>query len=183
MNAEIELLKETARRLDRAGIKYMMTGSMAMALYALPRMTRDIDMVVEITPADADRLLVLFQDDFYIDAASVRAAIQSTGMFNVIHNESVIKVDFIVRKNEEYRLEEFARRRAVDVDGTPVTVVAPEDLLLSKLVWAKLSQSELQFRDVRQMMGAVRNLDRPYLEKWAARLGVADLLDKPQKHE
>lgn len=183
MSEELDLLKEVASRLKNAGIEYMMTGSMAMALYSSPRMTRDIDIVVQISPGDAGKIVALFHDDFYIDEPGVRQAIRDRGMFNIIHNSSVIKIDFIVRKNEAYRVEEFSRRQIIPIEGIPVTVVAPEDLILSKLVWVKLSDSELQFRDVRQMMRSLEMLDGEYLEKWAEKLGVDDLLKKVRANE
>lgn len=183
MNEEVELLKNIAAKLESAGIEYMMTGSMAMALYSTPRMTRDIDIIIQITPGDVDKILDLFRDDFYIEEKSVRYAVLNRGMFNIIHNDSVIKVDFIVRKDEEYRIEEFTRKKMINIEGVSISVVAPEDLILSKLVWAKRSQSELQFRDVRQMMMVIKELNNKYLEKWSKILGVDDLLEKVKKDE
>jgi len=183
MSDEIELLKDVAAKLESAGIEYMMTGSMAMALYATPRMTRDIDIVIHISTADIGILIGIFRNDFYIEEESVRFAVSSHGMFNVIHNESIVKFDFIVRKDEDYRIEEFHRRKRIDVEGVPVWVVTPEDLMLSKLVWAKRSQSELQLRDVRQMMASAYVLEREYLKKWARVLGVDDLLRKVMEDE
>jgi hypothetical protein len=183
MNEEIELLKDVALRLSEAGIDYMMTGSMAMALYSTPRMTRDIDMIVHLPLTDAGKIVGLFARDFYVDEVSVREAIRNRGMFNIIHNDSVIKVDFIIRKDDEYRVVEFSRRTTVVVEGVGVSVVSPEDLVLSKLVWAKGSGSELQFRDVRQMVSSVQDLDSEYLAKWSTVLGVRDLLEKARKHE
>jgi hypothetical protein len=87
MYEEIDLIKDVASRLEKAGLPYMMTGSMAMAIYATPRMTRDIDMVIQVYSEDIGTLVNLFRDDFYIDETSVRQAIQSRGMFNIIHNE------------------------------------------------------------------------------------------------
>ena len=118
MNEELALLKDIARRLEDAGIEYMMTGSMALALYSIPRMTRDIDIIIQVTDADVGKIVNVFKGDFYIDESSVRQAIQDSGMFNIIHNESVLKVDFIIRKNEEYRIEEFLRRKKIDVQGS-----------------------------------------------------------------
>lgn len=178
MNEEVDLLKTVAARLTSAGIQYMMTGSMAQAFYTAPRTTRDIDVVVQLLPADIDTITLLFQDDFYIDKENVHQAVAGQGMFNIIHNATIIKVDIIIRKNDEYRVEEFSRRQTIDIEGTPVTIVAPEDLILSKLVWAQPSQSELQCRDVRQLMLTVKKLDSAYLEKWSITLGVADLLRK-----
>ena len=178
MNEELELLKEVAARLEAAGIEYMMTGSMALAVYSTPRMTRDIDIIIEATPADADRIAAMFRTDFYLDEPSVREAIRNKSIFNIIHNDSVVKIDFIVRKDGEYRLTEFSRRRIIDLDGVPVSVVAPEDLVLSKLVWAQQSDSELQFRDACQVMKSVPGLDNEYMLKWACILGCMDIFQK-----
>src|SRR5438874_2648154 len=89
----------------------MVTGSFAANYYAVPRMTRDIDLVVELSAGDADRFCALFEGDFYLDRDAVRAAIASRGTFNLIHQAHVVKVDCIVRKDSEYRRTEFARQR------------------------------------------------------------------------
>lgn len=183
MNEEIELIKEVASRLRQAGIEYMITGSMAMAVYSTPRMTRDIDMVIQVSPEHTAKIVDLFRNDFYIDEASVQRAISHSGMFNIIHNESIIKVDFIVRKNDEYRAHEFSRRRQIEIEGELLSVVAPEDLILSKLVWVQQSNSELQLRDVRQILAVVQDLDNDYLQKWSEELGVEELLKKVRENE
>ncbi len=90
----IEFLKLLGKRLDEAGFKYMITGSMAMAVYAVPRMTRDIDLVIEISLADTERLIELFASDCYIEENAVRDAIKQRGMFNIIHNDWILKADF-----------------------------------------------------------------------------------------
>jgi hypothetical protein len=116
-------------------------------------------------------------DEFAADPDALRAAATRRSMFNVIHHEAVVKVDFVVRKDTAYRIEEFERRRLVDVDGHPLWMVSPEDLILSKLVWAKESRSELQLRDVRSVLRLQQAaLDRPYLDRWAITLSVRDLL-------
>jgi len=183
MSEELGLVKEVASRLERAGLEYMMTGSMAMAAYSIPRMTRDIDIVLQAGPRDVGEIVAMFQADFYVDEESVREAVLAKDMFNIIHNDSVIKVDFVVRKDDEYRIEEFSRRRKVNIQGAAVSVVAREDLVLSKLAWARQAgESELQLRDVRQMLAAFPDLDQRYLQKWADALGVADLLRKAAGH-
>ena len=148
---------------------------MAANYYAVPRMTRDIDFVVELQTRDADRLVELFQDQFYVDGEMVRRAILAQSMFNLIHTTLVIKVDMVVRKESEYRREEFSRRRMVSVEGHAFQIVAPEDLILSKLEWAKDSRSEVQLDDVRNLLAGVPDLDRDYLMRWAGRLGVESL--------
>jgi hypothetical protein len=99
-------------------------------------------------------------------------------MFNIIHNEWIIKADFIVRKDSPHRLVELGRRREIDVQGTPVAVVAPEDLILCKLDWARESGSELQRRDVQNIIAAVGDLDWDYLEQWAGRLQLGEMLEQ-----
>jgi len=178
MNEQLEFVKEIAGRLDSAGIAYMLTGSMALALYTRPRMTRDIDLVIECRSPDSDIIVRLFEVDCYVDAEEVRDAIASRTMFNIIHNEWIIKADFIVRKDDNYRQLEFGRRRRFTIEGVPVWVVSPEDLILSKLHWSKEAESELQREDARVMMQTIQDLDWIYLEKWAENLGVKTLLSE-----
>ena len=175
MSEQLDLLKQVAARLESAGIRYMVSGSTAMNFYAEPRMTRDIDIVVELSSGDASKVVALLGAEFYVDEDTVRDAIDTRSMFNAIHMERVIKVDFIVRKDDPYRVEELSRRRRVSFAGAEVWAASPEDLVLSKLVWAKESESELQLRDVRNLLASA-GLDREYLETWAHRLDVVELL-------
>jgi hypothetical protein len=176
MIEQLEFLKEIAGRLDSAGIPYMVTGSVASALYARPRMTRDVDVVIECGPNDWATIVELFESDCCIDPATVRDAVRSRRMFNVIHNESIVKADFIVRKDDTYRKIEFGRRRQVDIEGTSVWIAAPEDLILSKLRWSKDGDSESQKNDARSILRSVQDLDWAYLDKWADYLEIKDLL-------
>jgi len=97
-------------------------------------------------------------------------------MFNLVHLESVVKVDIIVRKNSPYRQTEFARRVAIDLPGFRTWIVSKEDLILSKLAWAGESRSEMQLPDVRKLLATGAEPD--YLRRWAALLGIADLLEE-----
>jgi len=171
MLGELDVLKVVSQRLETAGIEYMLTGSYALAYYTTPRMTRDLDLVVALTDRDADSISAIFSPDFYVDAEDVLTAVQSQRMFNLMHLESGIKLDFIVRKTSEYRQVEFARRQRLDLGGVPLWITTREDLILSKLVWAKDSGSELQRRDARSLVDA--SMDRAYTQQWADRLDVA----------
>lgn len=175
MSDELDVLKAVAAELEVAGIPYMVTGSMAANFYTVPRMTRDIDLVVELFERDVDRITCLFQQDYYIDRDMVERAVRDHAMFNMIHNALVVKVDCVVRKETEYRREEFARRRAVSIAGQQVFIVSPEDLILSKLDWAKESRSEMQLTDVRNLLNSVQGLNAAYLSRWADRLGLSSL--------
>ena len=175
MSQELEILQMVTTRLAEANIPYMVTGSIAMNYYAVPRMTRDIDIVVELFEEGVEETVRLFQGDFYVDREMVQEAVKNRLMFNVIHHAYMIKVDLIIRKNSDYRKEEFSRRRIVKVDDHSFYIVAPEDLILSKLDWAKDSHSEIQLSDVRNLLAAVPQLDHDYLVGWADRLGLRDL--------
>lgn len=174
---ELEVLKIVIQRLESAGIRYMITGSVAANFYVTPRMTRDIDIVVAIEQTDAGQVFSLFSEDFYVDIDSIKDAIRRRQMFNIIHNEGIIKVDFIIRKNTEYRKIEFDRRSAIDLEGLRVYVASPEDLILSKLYWAKDSLSELQIMDAGNLL-RIPGIDMEYIEKWVDKLKLNELFRK-----
>jgi len=100
-----------ARRLDGTGIAYMITGSTAANFYAVPRMTRDIDIVVELSGRDIGKFIRAFEKDHYLEPEAVREAVKNKGMFNLIHDQYIIKVDFVVRKDTPYRRREFSRKK------------------------------------------------------------------------
>ncbi len=176
MHDELSVLTLITARLEAAGLAYMVTGSVAVSLYAEPRMTRDVDLVVELRPTDAARVVDMFGAEFTCDGDRIRDAIERRSMFNLIHTTAVVKIDVIVRKDTPYREEEFRRRRLALIDGTQIWVVTAEDLILSKLDWARSRRSEVQMRDVRNVIAAQPSLDWPYLIAWAERLGLRDLL-------
>ena len=173
MQNELDIVRDVSKRLDSADIGYMLTGSMAMNFYAQPRMTRDIDVVVALRSADAERVVKLFSADYYISREAVDSSIAQQSLFNLIHNESIIKVDCIVRKQTDYRLNEFNRRQRIKIQDFETWIVSKEDLILSKLFWAKDSHSELQLRDVTNLV--ITGCDRNYIERWTGDLGVANL--------
>jgi hypothetical protein len=178
VDEQLELLRTVVTRLEGAGFAYMLSGSLALGYYGHPRMTRDIDIVLELTAADIPAVVALFERDFYCDADAVRRAVESRRVVNLVHEASAQKVDLIVRKDTPYRREEFSRRQQRRVDGFSVWIVTAEDLLLSKLVWAAESGSEMQLRDARALAGAVDTLDWTYLDRWARDLGVAEPLQQ-----
>ncbi len=169
-----DLLVETIRALEAERIDYMLTGSLASTFHGEPRSTRDIDVVIDPTPAALDRLLDrLHNDGLYVDGDAARAALRERGQFNAIAGDA--KVDFIVRKDRPFAKAEFERRRRVQLPGIEGEMVTVEDLILAKLAWAKETDSERQRRDVSGMIGAAGStLDRVYVAAWAERLGVAE---------
>ena len=180
MSEELDVLKIICLRLEQAHIPYMLTGSVAGNFYAVPRMTRDIDIVLEIKNVDVERVVNLFNKDFYIEPDSIHEAIEQQSLFNIIHNEYVVKVDFIVRKGSPYREVEFQRRRCIDLNGSSIWIVAPEDLIISKLEWAKDSYSDRQLNDIRNLIRA-GNLDREYMQQWIQKLGLGFVYEEVLK--
>ena len=173
MKNEIDVLRDLASKFAKGNIDYMLTGSMAMNFYAEPRMTRDIDLVVALDSKGIDTIVDLFDADYYLASEAITRAIANESLFNVIHNETIIKVDCIVRKSSVYRKLEFERRRAITIQDFVVWVVSKEDLIISKLAWARESRSELQFRDVRNLMATEH--DTRYVEQWTRELGLYEL--------
>ncbi len=174
-----EVLVLVLRRLQEAGIQFMITGSFASNIHGIPRATQDADIVIEADP----RLLGTFFSglglDFYVSPDAAMEALQREGMFNVIHLDTGLKVDLIIRKSRPFSRTEFSRRERADFLGEDHWFATAEDIILAKLEWAKMGQSERQFSDalnVAKVQGA--SLDRAYLRKWAAELGVEELLDR-----
>ena len=124
-----------------------------------------------------DELIAEFEGDCYISAEAVQEAVRRRGMFNVIHNELLTKGDFVVKKTGVFWEGEFARRRRVEIEDFHVFVVAPEDLILNKLLWAKAADSSLQLRDVKQIVHDMNDLDMEYIRQWAGRLSVEKQLE------
>jgi len=100
-------------------------------------------------------------------------------MFNAIHLETGFKIDFLIRKKRRFSIEEFKRKRAVELAGRLCFFATPEDTMLSKLEWSKKGQSERQFLDAVSVAKLQRDrLDTEYLLRWGRDLNVEDLLGR-----
>ncbi|MCW3118827.1 MAG: hypothetical protein JWM28_2909 [Chitinophagaceae bacterium] len=157
----------------------MLFGSMAMSTYTLPRFTRDFDFIVHLKPEDASLLATAFNEGYYCNEDSIREAIRNKSMFNIIDHKSNYKADFVILKNEPYRKMEFERRQQINFLGLKVYIVAPEDLLLSKLIWIQELQSSLQMEDIK-LLQEVKGLDLHYIRQWidTLKLNTFDLINK-----
>ncbi len=170
-----ELLIAVVRALEDAGVPYMLTGSLVSSLYGEPRATHDFDIVVAL---GADRLRALSESlsalDGYADAEGMRRALRDGTMFNYIDHGTGLKVDFWMLRGDPYEEACFARRRTEILFGASVRVASPEDIILSKLRWARRSGgSEKQFVDALRVFEVQRAaLDLAYVERWAGALGI-----------
>lgn len=167
--------------MERTGIDYMVTGSVVSSLQGEPRSTHDIDFVVAVDQSHVVAILSAFPPPrFYLDEQAARQAVRSRGMFNLIDTESGDKVDFWLLTNEPFDESRFARRREQEVLGIRLKLTTPEDTILQKLKWAKLSGgSEKSFVDALRVFEVqAGTLDMDYLESWVHQLGVQDLWER-----
>jgi len=173
-----ELLKKVIQTLTKAGIQYMLTGSVASSLQGQPRATHDIDMVIAVEKLNAHELVEAFPSpDFYLDEKSILEAIKSHTMFNLIELQSGDKVDFWILSEEAFDRSRFSRRyieKFIDID---MYVSSPEDTILAKLRWAKLcGGSEKQFTDALSVFEVqYGKLDLDYINHWAKELDIKSL--------
>jgi hypothetical protein len=166
-----ELFTSLIRGLETCKISYMVSGSMAMLVYTVARTTRDIDIVIELTPSLLPAFYGLFDERFYLHKPAVEESLRREGFFNIIDPVSGMKIDFIVRKNSVYRKTEFDRRQRHSLFGQEAWFVSLEDLILSKLIWIQQVQSGRQMEDIRNLLEHPAT-DRAYLQKWISELNL-----------
>lgn len=172
----LDTLAEIIGHLDRAGVPYMVAGSIASTYYGEPRTTQDIDIVIGPTHDSLNAFLSgLDRNRYYVGDAA--GAFARQGQFNVIDMTSGWKLDLIVLRDRPFSRVEFERRVRVDIEGLQMHVATAEDTILAKLEWAASGDSERQLRDVEAIVRAVgADLDLRYLQRWAVELGVRGAL-------
>ncbi len=178
MSNQADLLKRVTAALDGVGIAYMVAGSIGSSFHDHPRATNDIGIVISPSEEQLDSLVESLGEDYYISARAAKDAFNHKSMFNIVDNVTGWKADLVVRKERAFSREEFQRRRKVRLMGLEVFIASPEDVILSKLEWAKNSGSGQQVHDALDVI-EVRgdDLDLDYLEKWAGTLSVGDSLE------
>jgi hypothetical protein len=184
---EGELLLAVSRvvaAFDALGVEYLVGGSVASSVFGEPRQTLDADLIARLFGRHAKPLVDRLAKEFYADLPAIESAVEAQGSFNLIHLETVTKVDVFARWRDPFGQSQFARRQKKSVaQAPPLTLyfASAEDTVLAKLEWYRKGGevSEKQWRDllgVLKVQGAA--LDRDYLTEWAGKLGVADLLKK-----
>jgi hypothetical protein len=175
-----EVLQRITTALDQSSVAYMLTGSFASAYYGMPRSTQDIDVIIEATPEQLRSLVQsLPLDQYYSDLDAALQAHQAESMFNVIDLSTGWKIDFILRKSRPFSREEFRRRVRVNLQGVSLFVASAEDIVVAKLEWSRLAQSQRQIEDAAAILRTRREtLDRSYIEKWTRELHLEDEWDK-----
>lgn len=177
--------KPVVQAFEALHIPYYICGSVASSAYGIARATMDVDMVAAIKPQHVGALVQQLEATYYIDADMILDAINRQFSFNLIHLETMLKVDVFVLKNEPYHHTTLQRRRKDALDEEQGTTefyfVSAEDVILSKLDWYRMGGgvSERQWNDVLGVLKVQRQLlDIVYLEHWAAELQLADFLQR-----
>jgi hypothetical protein len=176
----IRVIHDVTRILTAIGIRFFVSGSIASSLYGEPRSTNDIDIVADISEGDAEAIVNAFAADYYIDEHDVRNAIHRASSFNIVHNETVQKVDIFVAGQDPHTQEELERVQSVSLeDGQSIPLASREDLILQKLLWFDRGNrvSDRQWRDV---LGLLKGADPdvPYMNGWARQFGISELLTR-----
>ncbi|MFA6563721.1 MAG: hypothetical protein WCV00_17590 [Verrucomicrobiia bacterium] len=176
---ERELLVDCLCRLNRCGVTYYLTGSMASNYWGIPRTTHDLDFVVQLSPAAVPDIVRAFSGDFCMDEAAVRAAFQPPHQFNAIDTRSALKVDFWLPASTPFDKEILRRRVRVTLFGEPAWIATAEDVILHKLVWNRISPSDRQLGDAAGVLAVQKDaLDRKYLMQWAKELELVSELER-----
>lgn len=159
---------------------------MASSIYGLPRSTQGVDLVAELREEHVDDLVTALESEFYIDSQAVRRAVLALRSFNVIHLDTMYKADIFILGKDRRTQEEKQRRRLEPLGKGPDAPTAyfcsAEDTVLQKLLWFRKSGGvlERQLDDIQHVLKVqAKTLDYDYLNRWAADLGILDLLEKP----
>jgi hypothetical protein len=184
MDLPFSVLLQVARILEERAISYVLVGSLASSMHGMYRSTADIDILADVKPEQVRPLLEALQESFYVDEHAMREALTQRSSFNVIHLDSVFKVDMFLPKTDEFAWAQLERRqlRRISPDTKDAVYVATaEDTVLAKLRWYRLGNevSGTQWNDVVGIIGASgESLDQDYMRFWAAKLELADLFEK-----
>lgn len=182
--SQTEVMLKVIEAIEGLGSPYLVGGSYASSAHGIARATMDIDILAAIPGKLAGALAARLQPEFYADELAIEQAIAAKRSFNVIHLETMFKVDVFVSRRDAFDIKQLERRRLEIVSRDPersAYVASPEDIILSKLRWYRQTneKSERQWSDVLGVMSVQADkLDLEYLEHWATELGVSDLFER-----
>ena len=181
-----KLIAEVAKILRELRIPYAVTGGYAISIWGRPRSTFDIDVIIELPIAKIPSLAIALKritGISYVDEGMMIRAVERKGEFNYIHADSGIKVDFFVQDKDPFATLKFKRRIPKKIAGETVHFVSPEDLILSKLLWHKESDSERQLSDISSVLKRQKKLDWKYLRKWSTIQSTDKVLESLRKSD
>ena len=186
-NEPVEVTLKVTDVFEKLNVRYLIGGSLASTLYGMVRTTQDSDIVAEMQPEHLQPFVSALRDEFYVDEEMISDAIQRNSSFNIIHRESMFKVDVFIPLPRPFLQSQLARAQKQTFqfeNQVSAKFASPEDTILSKLEWYRMGGevSERQWRDI---LGVLKTrageLDLAYLRKWAGELEVQDLFERALK--
>jgi len=183
-NDIIEALNGVIDCFNELAVPYYIGVSVASSAYGMARATMDVDLVANVEISQVDRLVGSLEENYYISAEMIKDAIQRRASFNLIHLETMIKIDVFIPRDHPYHSEAFARRRTDTLDeksSRKFYMSSPEDAVLSKLQWYESGGrvSEQQWKDVLGVLKVQSDkLDLEYLKHWASQLDLSESLNR-----
>lgn len=186
-NEPIEVTLKVTNILEKLGVPYLIGGSLASTLYGMVRTTQDSDIIAEMHPEHARPFVESLQNEFFIDEEMITESIQRNSSFNIIHRDTMFKVDVFIPRQRPFQQSQIARaqRQIFDLESEiSANFASAEDTVLSKLEWYRMG-GEVSDRQWRDILGVLKTgageLDLDYMQKWAKELNVSDLLERALK--
>jgi hypothetical protein len=183
MSSLLDVFSEVIRRLEANQFPYMIVGSIAALVYGEPRLTKDMDLVVDIPASELKKMDSLFPlSEFYCPPDEILTdEFVRRGQFNLIHHESGLKIDFVFRKNTSHGSTEFARKRKIEIwPGLEAYIASAEDVILKKLDFFREGGSQKHLLDIKGILTQTE-IDTVYLEDWIEKLGLRSQWDEAKK--
>jgi len=172
-----ELLLKIAKILENLKIPYIVTGGFAATVWGKPRYTADIDIVIELPLEELSEFiknLLSIGENIYVDEEMIKKAAKKKKEFNIIDPTTGFKVDFWPAKGEFEKLK-ITKGISKKINGQKVIFITPEDLILSKLKWLKISYSEKQLEDIKSIL-EISKPDLNYIKNWAKKQSTIKIL-------
>jgi hypothetical protein len=186
-NEPVEVTLKVTDVLEKLGVPYLIAGSLASTLYGMVRTTQDSDIVTEMRLEHLQPFVSALQDEFYVDEEMIAESIQRNSSFNIIHRETLFKVDVFIPRPRPFLQSQLTRAQTQTFtfeNAVSARFASPEDTILSKLEWYRMG-GEVSDRQWRDILGILKTrageLDLAYLRKWAGELQVIDLLERVLK--
>jgi hypothetical protein len=186
-NEPVEVTLKVTGAFESLGVPYLIGGSLASTLHGMVRTTQDSDIIAEMRPEHLQPFVLALRDEFYIDEEMVAESIQSNSSFNIIHRETMFKVDVFIPRPRPFLQAQLDRAQRLTFSfetEMSAKFATPEDTILSKLEWYRMG-GEVSDRQWRDILGVLKTrageLDLEYLRKWAVELHVSDLLERALK--
>ncbi len=180
----LEVTLKVTNVLEKLSVPYLIGGSLASTLYGMVRTTQDSDIITEMGPEHIQPFVAALENEFFIDKEMIAESIQHNSSFNIIHRETMFKVDVFIPHPRPFHQSQLARaqRQTFNLESEiSANFASPEDTILSKLEWYRMG-GEVSDRQWRDILGVLKTrageLDINYLRKWANELKVSDLLER-----